>query len=137
MCLHLQGKFYLPLVGRQLTFCEQCNSRQHMSTPGLHGLLNKPRNGHMYRTLIVVANEDIRLRCKIYVISFEQFFFIKSTDHIEMILCKESVTSLIGLYKNNGTVPCVGIYLYWIWLLYPARTQLVVTNFIKGPINPY
>ncbi len=29
-------------------------------------------------------------------------------------LCKENVASLIGLYKNNGAVSCVGIYFLFI-----------------------
>ena len=38
---------------------------------------------------------------------------------------KEYVASLIGLYKNNGAVSCVGIDFHLIRSLYHARTQLV------------
>ena len=41
-------------------------------------------------------------------------------------VAKEYVASLIGLYKNNGAVSCVGINFHLIGPLYHARTQLVV-----------
>ncbi len=37
-------------------------------------------------------------------------------------LFKEYVASLIGLYKNNGAVSCVGINFHSIGPLYNART---------------
>ncbi len=45
---------------------------------------------------------------------------------------KEYVASLIGLYKNNGAVSCVGINFLLIWPLYLARTQLLVARFARN-----
>ena len=41
-----------------------------------------------------------------------------------MPIDKEYVSLLIGLYKDNGSVPCVGINFLLIRSLYLLRTQL-------------
>ena len=49
------------------------------------------------------------------------------------IQLQECVASLIGLYKNNGAVSCVGIDdFHLIKSLYHARTQLVVVRFTQN-----
>ena len=45
---------------------------------------------------------------------------------------KEYVASLIGLYKNNGAVSCVGINFLILQSLYLARTQLVCDRFTQN-----
>ncbi len=45
---------------------------------------------------------------------------------------KEYVASLIGLYKNNGAVSYIGIYVLLIWSLYLARTHLVGDRFTRN-----
>ena len=37
-------------------------------------------------------------------------------------------TSLMGLYKNNGAVSCVGTYFLLIWLLYTIGLTQAVTS---------
>ncbi len=39
----------------------------------------------------------------------------------ERVFCKEYVSLIIGLYKNNGSVLHVAIRLLYFWPLYPAR----------------
>ena len=45
---------------------------------------------------------------------------------------KEYVASIIGLYKTNGAVSCVGDYFPFIYQLYPARTQVILIRFARN-----
>ena len=48
---------------------------------------------------------------------------------------KEHVARLIGLCKNNGAVPCVGIDFHLFMSLYRARSQLAVVRFAWNDIS--
>ncbi len=45
---------------------------------------------------------------------------------------KECVAVLIGLYKKDGAVSCVGIGFYLIWSLHLVRTWLVLVQFAQN-----